>query len=356
MKPAKEDALSDASAIWGQADTAYFYQLTPDRILDAIEQAMGRRCTGRSFAHNSLENRVYELELETEDGAAPSGRSRYENYVIAKFYRPGRWSAEQIREEHHFLHALKQEEIPVVAPLILGNQQTLGTVQGTDILFAVFPKVGGRSPEELRDEQIDQVGRLLARMHNVGACQKVEHRLKLGVDTFALDALSFLTERELIPSHLRESYRSLVLSICDRLAPALAAVETIQIHGDCHLGNLLWGPQGPFWVDFDDSMIGPPIQDLWLLLPGRDQYAKNVLRRLLAAYQSMREFDWSSLQLIEGLRALRLIHFSNWIARRSEDPIFKKYFSDFGDERYWQVQIQDLREQLSFMSENHWQL
>ena len=346
--------MVDATGIWGQSTTEYFYQLTPDRILDAIEAALGKRCTGRSFAHNSLENRVYELELEGQDGQSHFGRNRYDAFVIAKFYRPGRWSRQQILEEHRFLLALQKEEIPVVAPMPLQDGQTLAKVVDTDIHFAVFPKVGGRSPEELADDQIDQVGRLLARMHNVGACQVVQERLQLTVDTFARSALDYLTEKAFLPPHLLETYRSLVLRICDHIEPQLARTEVIQIHGDCHLGNLLWGEQGPFWVDFDDSMRGPAIQDLWLMLPGRDEHAKAVLRRLLMAYESMRPFDWSSLHLIEGLRALRMIHFSNWIARRSEDPIFQKYFSDFGDERYWQIQIQDLKDQLTYMSNPHW--
>jgi len=343
--------MNRSQSPWGQKETEFFYQLTPDRVLDAVERSLGVRCTGRSFAHNSLENRVYELEIEmAEESVRPRSRVSYENFRIVKFYRPGRWTKEQILEEHDFLLKLVENENPVVAPLQLQDGQTLNRLPELDIYYAVFPKVGGRSPQELTDEQIERVGRLLARMHNVGASIKPQHRVQINPETYGLNNLQYLLDHNILPENLRSNYQALVEQICHLTSPWFASAAAIQIHGDCHLGNLLWGDEGPFWVDFDDSVIGPPVQDLWLMVPGRDEYCRHILRRLIRSYELLREFDWSSLRLIEALRSLRLIHFSAWIAKRREDPAFIRSFPDFGTDHYWQVQLQDLRDQYDLLA------
>ena len=334
----------DASP-WGERATEFFYKLTPEKILGALEASLGVRCTGRSFAHNSLENRVYELEIEL-DGDRSLSTSSFERYKIVKFYRPSRWTKEQILEEHAFLNTLKNEDIPVVAPLPFQDGQTLHTLTESNIHYAVFPKVGGRAPEELTKEQVERIARLMARVHAVGAQMKPKHRIAINQVSYGLNNLSFLLSESLISPSCEAAYESAVRQICDMSAPWFETAASIQLHGDCHLGNILWGPNGPFLVDFDDSVIGPPIQDLWLLLPGRDRYAQEMLQQILSSYQMMREFDMSSIRLIEPLRALRMIHFSAWVGKRRQDPAFMRYFPDYGSERYWQIQLQDLREQI----------
>ncbi|SMF50007.1 serine/threonine protein kinase [Pseudobacteriovorax antillogorgiicola] len=339
--------MAESESPWGQKETQFFYELTPDKILDAIESVLDVRCTGRAFAHNSMENRVYELELDLEhDPAHP-----YDKHKIVKFYRPGRWNREQIAEEHRFLLALREDDIPVVAPEILSDGSTLARLEGSGLFYCVFPKVGGRSPHELSGEQIDQVGRLLARLHNVGAAQNAEHRIRISAEAYGRQNLSYLMDHQHLPPHLESTYRDLVQEICDQAESKLESAEQIQIHGDCHLGNLLWGAEGPFWVDFDDSVIGPPVQDLWLMVLGRGAEYKQQMDRLIRSYEMMREFDWASLDLIEPLRALRMIHFHGWIARRAKDPAFQRAFPDFGTELYWATQIHDLQEQKSFMDQ-----
>lgn len=333
---------------WGNQETEFFYQLTPDRILDALESSLAVRCTGRSFAHNSLENRVYELEVETD--SEDLSRGAYERFRIVKFYRPGRWSPEQILEEHQFLLKLAEQEIPVVAPLRFTDGRTLHRLPDLDIYYAAFPKVGGRSPAELTPEQVDQVGRLLARMHLVGESLQPQHRLVLEPESYGLNHLQFLVTENRVPESLQPGYKQVVEQICELVTPWFEAAPRIQLHGDAHLGNLLWGREGPFWVDFDDTIIGPPVQDLWLFIPGRDAESRLVLRRLIDNYEMLRAFDWTSVRLIEALRALRMIHFSAWIAKRSADPAFHHFFPDFGTDHYWQVQLRDLQEQYQLLA------
>ena len=336
---------SDKSSLaaWGEEQTKYFYSLTPDRVLDAVE-TFGYRCTGRCTALNSMENRVYDVEIEVEDPASLNSPS--ERFRIVKFYRPGRWSKEQILEEHQFLQDLAEIEIPVVAPLRGDNGSTIYEVPGSGIFCAVFPKVGGRNPQELSKDQLPVIGRLLARMHNAGAVKEAKHRIQISYETYGLQSLDYLLDSQIIPEHLENHYSDLVEEICDISAPWFEEAEVQRIHGDCHLGNLLWGDQGPFWVDFDDMVNGPCVQDIWLILPGRDEFAKEQLEILLSAYDQMREFDYSSLCLVEPLRSIRMIHFDAWIAKRWEDPAFPRTFVEFGTDKYWNEQISQLQEQL----------
>lgn len=334
--------------MWGDKETQFFYQLDPVTILDAVEH-IGFETTGRCLTCNSMENRVYDVEIIVDESEihTPSDAFR-----IVKFYRPGRWTKEQILEEHQFLLDLQGQEIPVIAP-IERNGETLFKMEGVDIWFALFPKRGGRAPDEMNDSQLEQMGRLLARMHAVGRSRKAEHRIHITPESYGLQNLNFLLSSRSIPSHMERKYEALVKEICERAAPHFLHVHYQRIHGDCHLGNILWGSQGLQVFDFDDMLNGPPVQDIWLIVPGTEPEAIRQRNVLLDAYESMADFDWMSLKLIEPLRALRYIHFSAWIAKRWEDPAFKMAFPDFGNDLYWETQVNDLRIQLERLTHDH---
>jgi Ser/Thr protein kinase RdoA (MazF antagonist) len=313
----------------------FFLELTPDHILTAVEN-IGQRSTGRFLALNSLENRVYEVELEDN------------SRVVGKFYRPNRWSRECILEEHEFLKDLSLAEVPVVSPLALNDGSTLGlTPEG--ISYAVFPKVRGRAPEELTDAQLTQLGRYIARIHNVGALKKSHARLSINPQTFGTEPLKFLLEKKMIPLEVERSYRECVENIIDLITPLFLGVETLRLHGDCHLGNLLYDNDSAFFLDFDDMVEGPAIQDLWLLAGGRSE--QDALRRntLLSGYKEMRDFDNQSSRLTEPLRALRIIHYSAWVAKRWSDPAFPRAFPDFQTHKYWSGELLDLQRQLEII-------
>jgi len=332
---------------WGDAETRFFYELTPDRILDAVE-ATGLRPTGRCNALNSMENRVYDVEIEPDEPVrTPSDRFR-----VIKFYRPGRWSDEQILAEHEFLADLVEYEIPVVQPLMLAGGSTLARIPEADIRYAIWPRIGGRVPDELADDQLEQIGRLLARVHNVGATRTAPSRVRIDPTSYGRANLEYLVTSGLLPDSVRDVYAGVVEQLCNMIEPLFAGVAYQRIHGDCHLGNVLWGTNGPFLVDFDDMLQGPCVQDLWLIVPGNDEYALNQRRKLVEAYEQLREFDHRTLRLIEPLRALRLVHFTAWIARRREDPAFQRLFSDFGTERYWFEQVSGLQEQVGICMES----
>jgi len=329
------------SSAWGDSDTQFFFELDPDRILSTVEQ-IGQRSTGRVITLNSMENRVFEIELE-ETADDPSPR------VVAKFYRPGRWSKEQILEEHQFLADLKSEEIEVVAPLQFIDGTTLTKVTGAEIYCAVFPKQRGRIPDELSAEQFGRIGRLLARVHTVGAKRVAHNRIILDPESYGLNNLDYLIDSDAIPEATAIRYEEVVDEICERIFPLFDSVPIQRIHGDLHFGNILWGDSGPFLVDFDDMVQGPCVQDLWLLSPGRDEEAKDNMNLILSGYEEMREFDRGTLRLIEPLRALRFVHFAAWIQKRWEDPIFQKNYPMFGTEKYWREQLIDLEEQLELI-------
>jgi Ser/Thr protein kinase RdoA (MazF antagonist) len=309
-----------------------FNRLTPEQVMDAVE-VRGQRCSGRFMALNSYENRVYQLELD--DGSM----------VVGKFYRPGRWSREAIQAEHQLLAELGELEIPVAAPLELSPGSTLGEVEG--ILYALFPRVGGRAPEELSDEQVAVLGRLIARIHNVGAQHDAPARRRLTPKTYGRDNLAFLLEHDKIPAEARAGYAASVEALIARIEPLFADVPMHRIHGDCHLGNLIWTPRGPTFLDFDDFCVGPAVQDFWMVVPSYDEEGQRQRRVLLEAYGQFRDFSPVWLRLIEPLRALRYINYATWIARRWDDPTFPRTFSHFGTLPYWEGQIQDLREQIA---------
>lgn len=331
---------------WGDSTTRYFFELTPDRVLDAVETS-GIRCTGRCQPLNSFENRVYDVEIERDAEDAPAATPSA-NHRIVKFYRPGRWSREQILEEHAFLADLAGAEIPAVAPLEFSDGSTLRTLE-SGIHYCLFPKIGGRAPDELDDESLKRVGRLLARIHQVGRAREAKHRIRLTPESYGIANLEYLLEKGLVPDEFRARYETAAREICATTAPWFAETRASRVHGDCHLGNLLQrssrGADGDtqwFFVDFDDFCVAPPVQDLWLLLPGRDRQKLEVL---LEGYEEIGEFDRTSLKLIEPLRALRFIHYTGWVARRWEDPAFPQAFPQFGTYRYWKDETEDLERQ-----------
>lgn len=309
-----------------------FYRLTPDEVADAVEVG-GRKCTGRFTTLNSYENRVYQLELEDA------------STVIGKFYRPGRWSREAILQEHALLRELADADLPVACPMELTDGSTLGEVVG--ITYAIFPRVSGRAPQELSDAQVRTLGGLLARIHNVGALRPAPARGEISPKSYGRDELQFLLDNDSIPLEARTAYAASVEALVQRIEPLFENVPTHRIHGDCHLGNLLWGRDSPTFVDFDDMRIGPAVQDVWLLVPSADEEGRRQRQLLVDAYRQFRDFSDTWMRLVEPLRALRFIHYSTWIARRSNDPSFKRTFSEFGTVQYWQREIQDLREQIA---------
>ena len=309
----------------------FFYRLTPEWVLRAVE-AGGYLPTGHCFALNSLENRVYDLRLE--DGS----------HVVAKFYRPERWSREAIEEEHRFLFELREAEIPVCAPLRFADAETVHEVEG--IFYALWPRTGGRAPEELCDEELGVLGRLLARMHNVGSAAQAPHRRTLCGPSLGLDPLDALEEGGFLPSACAERYAGVVEEVVEIYDELAAGVPCHRIHGDCHMGNLLRGGEGWFFLDFDDFLTGPAVQDVWMLVPGRDFESKRQRDVLIDAYRQFRDFHPAWLHLVEPLRALRFVFYAAWIARRWEDPAFPRAFPHFGTERYWETETRDLELQL----------
>jgi Ser/Thr protein kinase RdoA (MazF antagonist) len=263
---------------------------------------------------------------------------------VVKFYRPGRWTREQILEEHTFLTECARAEIPVVEPLQFPTGETLGEVAGAGIWYAIFPKVGGRILDEMSESELRQIGRLIARLHNVGATKPFKHRIKLTPETYGEANVTFLKNNKLLPPSVEAHYLGIAERIIKTSEPWFRETQTQRLHGDCHIGNILWHSKGCYIVDFDDSLEGPCVQDLWLLTPGRDQVAIKYRETMLEGYEMMRAFDHGSLRLIEPLRALRMIHFTTWIAKRFEDPAFKQVFVDYGTERYWREQLIALQE------------
>jgi Ser/Thr protein kinase RdoA (MazF antagonist) len=318
-----------------------FDQLGPDAILDALQSA-GWRGDGRLLALNSYENRVYQVWLE--DGQS----------VVAKFYRPERWSDEQILEEHRFTIELSEAEVPVVPPLVglLDTARTLHEHSG--FRFAVYPRRGGRSPELDDPQTLEWMGRFIGRIHALGSVRPFEHRATLNIDRFGIEPRDWLLAHAHIPSDLLPSWRAAVDQCIDAVSQAFdrtGTVRTLRLHGDCHAGNVLWTDDGPHFVDFDDACNGPAIQDLWMLLSGTGSDMSRQMIDVLEGYRDFMDFDRRELQLIEPLRTLRLIHYSAWIARRWSDPAFPAAFPWFGAARYWQDRILELREQIAAMSE-----
>jgi Ser/Thr protein kinase RdoA (MazF antagonist) len=315
-----------------------FSNLDPDTVLDAVE-SLGFVCDGRMLALNSYENRVYQVGLE---GGSP---------LVAKFYRPNRWSDEAILEEHRFSCELATAEIPVVPPM-LRNGLTLHHFG--DHRFAVFERKGGRWPELDDPDTRKWLGRFLGRIHLLGAVTSYAFRPHISIQEFGDDARDTLLDEGWIPAHLQEAYDSVsgdLLDAVDQRIEEAGEVDIIRLHGDCHPGNILWTDDGPHFVDLDDSRMGPAVQDLWMLLSGDRAEMAIQLADLLEGYSEFAHFDVRQLALIEALRSLRMIHYAAWLARRWKDPAFPHAFTWFNTTRYWEDHVLSLREQLADIQE-----
>lgn len=309
-----------------------FFRLSPDRVLRAVEDA-GFAPTGHCFALNALENRVYDVRVNED------------SHLVVKFYRPGRWSREAVLDEHRMLFALREAEIPVCAPLVLSDGESLRSALGMH--YALWPRTGGRSPDELSDEQVAVLGRLLARIHDTGESLRLEHRRTLGPETVVDEALDVLDRGGFLPPQCRDRYQAAARGCVEVYQARSEGVPLHPIHGDCHVGNLLHGDAGWFFLDFDDMVHGPAVQDVWMLLPGRDAHAADQRSVLVEAYREFRPFDERWLSLIEPLRAFRFVFYAGWIAKRWGDPSFPDAFPHFGTDDYWENETRDLEEQLA---------
>lgn len=315
-----------------------YSQLDPDTIINAIE-SVGFLSDQRMLALNSYENRVYQVGIEDKDP------------IIAKFYRPGRWSDAIIIEEHQFTLELADNNIPVVPPLVI-NDQTLFEYE--NFRFAVYPRFGGYAPELDNPEHLIQLGRILAQLHNIGETKSFTERPDINIDDFAIKPAQYLLEYKFIPADLELSYSSLIEDIISRIKQCFERAgdySTLRLHGDCHHGNILTRDEQFYIVDFDDTRTGPAVQDIWMFLSGDRNYMTVGLHDFMEGYTEFRNFNARELHLIEALRTLRLIHYSAWLAQRWEDPAFPIAFPFFNSQRYWQDQILTLREQASLMEE-----
>jgi Ser/Thr protein kinase RdoA (MazF antagonist) len=315
-----------------------FAGLGPETVLDALD-AIGLRGDGRLLALNSYENRVYQVGME--EGAP----------IVVKFYRPGRWSAAAILEEHAFVQELAEREVPVV-PAITVDGATLHHFGG--FAFAAFPRRGGRAPELDDPATLEWTGRFIGRIHAVGGLAAFSQRPALDIETFGREPRNYLLANNFIPPELLAAWSSVVDQALDGVARCFeraGAVPQLRLHGDCHAGNVLWTPDGPHFVDFDDARMGPAVQDLWMLLSGERADMVRQMGDVLAGYEDFCDFDPRQLYLVEALRTLRLIHYSAWLARRWDDPAFPAAFPWFNTQRYWQDRVLELREQVALMDE-----
>jgi len=315
-----------------------FHTLTPDFIMDAVE-SQGFHCDCRTFALNSYENRVYQVGIED---AQP---------LIAKFYRPGRWSADQIGEEHRFCFELADQELPVVAPWRNPAGESIFGYKGFH--FALYPRQGGHAPEFDNLDNLLILGRMLGRIHAIGGVQPFLHRPRLDSRSFGHDSAALILER-FIPADYRPSYQAVtrqLLEGVDDIIGGIGDLRIIRTHGDCHAGNILWRDDAPHFVDFDDARSAPAVQDLWMMLSGDRMRQTVQLQALMEGYREFCGFDPRELRLIEPLRALRMLHYSAWIGSRWEDPAFPAAFPWFNTTNYWGEQILALREQVAALEE-----
>ncbi len=320
-----------------QSETPYA-NLSPDAVLDAVE-ASGYRSDGRVLALNSYENRVYQVGIDED---AP---------VVVKFYRPGRWTDAAILEEHQFALELAALEIPIVAPLARDGL----TLHVHDAYrFAIFPRRGGRWPELGLAADREWLGRFLGRIHSVGRAGAFAHRRRLQIEDLGWKSREFVLQGSWMPDYLAAKYEDVTASLLEEVelrAADWGGARQGRIHGDCHRGNILWTDAGPHFVDLDDCLCGPAIQDIWMLLAGSGAEMRGQLTDLLAGYEQFAPFDRAELGLIEPLRALRMIHYAAWIARRWHDPAFPQAFPWFAEPRYWEEHYRALDEQLAAIVE-----
>lgn len=318
--------------------------LTPDLVIDAVESA-GYLSDARLLALNSYENRVYQVGLE--DGEP----------LIAKFYRPERWTKVQIQEEHDYSHELLEADISVVAPLIDDDGCSLHEHAGFS--FALFPRRGGYPPELDNLENLFILGRTLGRIHGVGRASKFKHRIQLSVEKMMADNMEFLLAGDFVPRDLVPAYSSLgrdLLATVDSIYGEVSSEDLIRVHGDCHVGNILWRDQTAHFVDLDDCAMAPAIQDLWMFLSGDRHRRQQQLSEVVEGYNEFCDFHPKQLRWVEALRTMRIVNYAAWLARRWEDPAFPRSFTWFNTERYWADHILELREQMSALQEEPLQL
>jgi len=322
-----------------ETETHPFSTLTPDLVMDATE-SVGYQCDARILELNRYENRVYQIGIEDDKP------------VVGKFYRPNRWSDEQILEEHVFTQDLADNEISVVAPLKIKGESTLETYSG--FRFALYPRRGGRAPNLDDLGNLEILGRHIGRIHAFGSDGQFKFRPTISVETYGHQSRKFLLENNFIPIELVPAYEALadhLLADLDKIFSDASSIESIRLHGDCHMGNVLWRDDLPHFVDFDDARMGPPIQDLWMMLSGEREDQTRQLTSILKGYKDFCHFNYSQIRLIEPLRTLRMMHHSYWIAKRWFDPAFPRAFPFFNTERYWSNHILELKEQWAKLSE-----
>nr|WP_320012479.1 serine/threonine protein kinase [uncultured Desulfobulbus sp.] len=310
-----------------------FQGLVPERILEIVESEMDLTCSNLCRSYNSYINRVY--EIADTDG----------NGMVVKFYRPGRWSAAALQDEHDFLLELAAEEIPVLPPLSLGGGRTLGQIEG--MYFALFAKKGGRLIDEFDDELWLALGRLLGRMHLVGQQKTPRDRVHMHPAHSTAAQVAYILECGLLPADMVARYSALTNRLIALISPLFDGREMIRIHGDCHSGNLIHRPGDSLYVlDFDDMVVGPPVQDIWMLLPGPPEQLRGELNLFIEGYETFRPFDFASLQLIEPLRAMRFIHYCAWCAHQVVEDGETGVIADFASRSYWQKELDDLEDQI----------
>jgi Ser/Thr protein kinase RdoA (MazF antagonist) len=311
---------------------ADFESLVPDVMLDALERATGRKMTGFAHPLPSYINRVYEVE----DNAGER--------LIAKFYRPGRWSKEALQDEHDFVCACSTDEIPVIAPLSFDDGKTLHEDGG--IYFTIFPKRFGRQFEANTDEDWVRIGRMLGRVHAVGSRKEADNRTDLHPAESTETHIEHLLDNDIVTPQSSAEFETVTDDIMDMIIDLFDDAEFIRIHGDCHSGNLLDRPgEGIMMIDFDDMMMGPPVQDLWMLLPDQADNCRTEFNHILRGYEQFREFDDHTFRLIEPLRAMRIIYFLAWCSRQVNDYRFQTLYPDWGSDAFWQREIADLAKQ-----------
>jgi len=315
--------------------TFHFDALTPDLMWYALE-SIGIRAESGFLALNSYENRVYQFVDEDK------------HRFVVKFYRPERWTIDQITEEHEFALELAEAEIPLAPPLVI-NGTSLHHYQGYH--FALFDSVGGRQFEVDNEEQLEWVGRFLGRIHKIGAQKTFQHRPTLSLEEYLYQPRKLLENSQCIPMHLENVFFNDLDLLIKQIEQQWPATHTnIRLHGDCHPGNILWR-DGPMFVDLDDARNGPAVQDLWMLLSGERQDKLIQLDILLEGYQEFCDFNNSELKLIEPLRGLRMVHYMAWLAKRWDDPAFPIAFPWFNDPKYWEGQVLAFKEQIAALNE-----
>ena len=313
--------------------TPHFGSLTHETVVKIAEEALDMPLTGLCRPYSSYINRIF--ELASVDGTG----------FVIKFYRPNRWSKQALQDEHNFLLELAEEEIQVIAPIRLEDNKTLGT--SGDFMFAIFPKKSGRTADEFSEEQWLELGRLIARVHNVGAKSMPKDRITLTPEKATQDHINFIIERDLVPKDLSGHFNNTTKKLLDVISPLFEGKPIIRIHGDCHPANIIHRPNESFYmIDFDDMAIGTPIQDVWMLLPGYLKDSRGELNLFIEGYESFRDFDRRDLNLIEPLRAMRYIHYIAWCAHQVADHTFGNVAPGWGTDQYWVTEINDLGEQI----------